>query len=274
MSTPNPFGVIALSDALYVAPDNPHGFVPAIARGPRPTLGQNALAFVEGAADLARGYSCGSLTLWNGFGGSRTNADTGFVLNLLDYAPGITLADVNACSAAIHARGLRAGIGISPVTVFDGANGPRWDASNPEGTLMFEMSLAVANGFDDAYVDSLKGECMAIEPDALACERFAPLVRRFSNSVFLVEFSGPGYRDLAEGRVFQWRDSARTFTHDLPQAVELDAADVKSKAQQAAWGKLLWETRSTVVVNCRPDDPTLPKSQAPVLAAWRASGGH
>jgi hypothetical protein len=264
-----PIGVIALSDALEVTKDNPDGFHPSIVNGPRATRGQNCVWFVEGAADQAKAYGCDCLIIWTSFGGSRTNEETGFNLNLLDAAAGVTLADARDCSAAIHARGLRAGIGVSPLMVVQGVNRPRWDASNPVGTLLFEISLAQANGYDDFYVDSPRGEDIAINNTALEPDRLAPIFNRFAGSRFLMEFWLPGYGEF--GNVCHWRDSAKTFTADRPQGVELEPEAVKAPAQQAAWGKRLRDTNSTIIVNCRPDDPTLPERQAPVLAAWRAS---
>lgn len=267
----NPIGVVALSDELEVGPGNPDGFHPSILHGPRATLGQNCVWFIEGAADRAKAYGCDTLIIWTGFGGSRTHGEAGFTLNILDAAQGITLADMNACSAAIHARGLRAGIGISPLMVLQGVNRPRYDAANPVGTLIFEASLAQATGFNDFYVDSLKGRDMVVNPAALPADDFAQVTDLFAWSNFVVEFYDPGY--AKSGRVIHWRDSAATFTDDRPQAVELEAPDVPTPAKQAAWGKRLRDTGSTVIVNCRPDDPTLPQRTAPVLAAWKASQG-
>jgi hypothetical protein len=272
-----PFGTLALSDALETPEANPEaapgtyhpdGFHPTIVSGPRPTLGGNCVWFCEGAADAAKAYGCETVYVWTGFGGERYPA-AGYNSNVLDAAEGITLADVRACFAAFASRGVRPGVIIRPQRIVPGVNQTYIDCSNPVGTLLAQASAARACGAMDFYADTLSDECVMVDNKALAPERFAPVVDAFPDATFLVEFWHPGYS--AFPKVIHWRDGAKEFTMDRPQAVELEPSAVKAKAQQAAWGKRLRDTGSTVIVNCRPDDPTLPERQAGVIAAWKAS---
>lgn len=258
MTDLRPIGTYALSDAEYVTPANPFGWA-------APVLNWGATLSVAQVAKIAAGYGCQTLYLWDSFGGSADHEKAGYVSDVLDAVNGLVV--VNECSQAIAAAGVRPGIIIRPQQVVRGVNGTKIDGSNPVGQLLWQAKNARSCGFMDFYVDSLCDECNQVLP----ADRFRQVTDAFPDATFLVEFWADGYEKL--GNVIHWRKGAATFTNDRPQAVGLTADDVKAPAQRAAWGKRLRDTRSTVIVNCRPDDPTLPERQAPVLAAWRASQG-
>lgn len=255
-----PIGVIALSDALNDADPvkNPHRFQWSIVAGPKPTLGGNVVWWVDQAAKIAADNDCQTLIVYTGFGGSKDDELVGYSSDVLDPAPGITVADERECFAAIARRNVRPGVIIRPQRIVQGLHCPKIDGSDPAGTLNWQATMAGGCGAMDFYADSNGDEIVEV-------------AGKFPGARFLIEFWQPGC--AAQGNVFHWRGSSATFTNDRPQAVQLKASDVDAPAKVAAWGKLLRSTNSTVILNCRPDDPTLAQRQAPALAAWKASQG-